>query len=224
VCWKRQRISGVVGKERDIGFVGFLGNVEPKWCRKYRKWLCCEIFVTKSKLKASLAVWRNLLPYIFREGCSPSGRAAPAHFYDLPSTSLRSLTLSAKTVAFVEFTYQAFCSYAVAFFFWKATNFFSCDFFDQRKTTFFSLSFLVENKLLWRLDKGNGQARKTCNSLTWSKLHFRGCNAPFQARGLKSFLTSAVFQSADRAELNGRGPVAIFTLGPLWRISWRDRL
>jgi len=35
---------------------------------------------------------------------------------------------------------------------------------------------------LWRLDKGNGQERKTCNSLTWSKLDFRGCKAPFQAR------------------------------------------
>ena len=29
--------SGVVGKQRNIAFVGFLGNVEPKWCRKYRK-------------------------------------------------------------------------------------------------------------------------------------------------------------------------------------------
>ena len=79
---KTHRISGVVGKERDIGFVGFLGNVEPKWCRKYRKWLCCEIFVTKSKLKASLAVWRNLLPHIFQGGLqsgSPSRRAAPDH-------------------------------------------------------------------------------------------------------------------------------------------------
>jgi len=78
--WKRHRISGVVGKERNISFVGFLGNVEQKWCRKYRKWLCCEIFVTKSKLKASLAVWRNLLRYIFQGGLqpgSPSGRAAP---------------------------------------------------------------------------------------------------------------------------------------------------
>ena len=43
-------------------FFGFLGNVESKWCRKYRKWLCCEIFVTKSKLKASLAFWQNILP------------------------------------------------------------------------------------------------------------------------------------------------------------------
>jgi len=45
--------------------------------------LCCEIFVTKSKLKASLAVWRNLLPYIFQWGLqpgSPSRRAAPAYY------------------------------------------------------------------------------------------------------------------------------------------------
>jgi len=82
VCWKLPRISGVVGKQRNIGFVGFLGNVEQKWCRKYRKWLYCEIFVTKSKLKTSLAVWRNLLPYIFQGGLQPgsrSRRAAPAH-------------------------------------------------------------------------------------------------------------------------------------------------
>jgi len=42
--------------------------------------LCCEIFVTKSKLKASLAVWQNLLPYIFQGGLqagSSSRRAAP---------------------------------------------------------------------------------------------------------------------------------------------------
>ena len=85
VCWKRHRISGVVGKQRNIGFVGFLGNVEQKWCRKYRKWLCCEIFVTSSKLKASLAVWRNILPYIFQGGLqpgSPSRRAAPGFMYD----------------------------------------------------------------------------------------------------------------------------------------------
>ena len=43
VCWKRHRICGVLAKERNVGFVGFLGNVEPKWCREYRKWLCCEI-------------------------------------------------------------------------------------------------------------------------------------------------------------------------------------
>ena len=81
VCWKRHRISGVVGKQRNIGFVGFLGNVEQKWCRKYRKWLCCEIFVTKCSVKASLAVWLNLLPYIFQGGLQPSNpprRAAPA--------------------------------------------------------------------------------------------------------------------------------------------------
>jgi len=34
---KRHRISGVVGKEQNIGFVGFLGNVKPKWCRKDQK-------------------------------------------------------------------------------------------------------------------------------------------------------------------------------------------
>jgi len=77
VCWKRHLISGVVGKRRNIGFVGFLGNVEPKWRRKYRKWLCCEIFVTKSKLKASLAVWRNLLPYIFQGGLQPVWMSRP---------------------------------------------------------------------------------------------------------------------------------------------------
>ena len=82
VCWKRHRISGVVGKERNIGFVGFLRNVEPKWCGKYRKWLCCEIFVTKSKLKASLAVWGIFYLTFFREGCSPSRRAAPVYFND----------------------------------------------------------------------------------------------------------------------------------------------
>jgi len=69
-----------------------------------------------------------------------------SHFYDPPSTSLRDLTLSAKTVAFVEIMCQTFCSYAVAFLFQKATKFFSCEFFDQRKMTFFSrLSVLVEN-------------------------------------------------------------------------------
>ena len=85
VCWKRHRRSGVVGKQRNIVFFLFLGNVEPKWCRKYRKWLCCKIFVTKSKLKASLAVWRNLLPYIFQGGLqpgSPPRRAAPAQCKD----------------------------------------------------------------------------------------------------------------------------------------------
>jgi len=28
-------------------------------------------FATKSRLKASLAVWRNLLPYIFQGGLQP---------------------------------------------------------------------------------------------------------------------------------------------------------
>jgi len=68
-----------------------------------------------------------------------------SRFYDLPSTFLRDLTLSAKTVAFVEITCQTFCSYSVAFLFQKATKFFSCEFFDQRKTFFSRLSFLVEN-------------------------------------------------------------------------------
>ena len=85
VCWKRHRISGVVGKERNIGFVGFLGNVEPKWCRKYGKWLCCEI----SQLNPDL---RRVWPFggifcltFFGEGCSPSRRAAPARFKCLAS-------------------------------------------------------------------------------------------------------------------------------------------
>jgi len=42
------------------------------------------IFATKSKLKASLAVWRNFLPYIFQGGLqpgSPSRRAAPEYNY-----------------------------------------------------------------------------------------------------------------------------------------------
>jgi len=69
VCWKRHRI---IGKERNIGFVGFLGNVESKWCRKYRKRLCCEI----SQLNPDL---RRVWPFggifcltFFREGCSPA--------------------------------------------------------------------------------------------------------------------------------------------------------
>ena len=81
VCWKRHRISGVVGKERNIGFVGFLGNVEPKWCRKYRIWLGCEI----SQLNPDL---RRVWPFggifcltFFREGCSPFRRAAPGCSY-----------------------------------------------------------------------------------------------------------------------------------------------
>jgi len=53
------------------------------------------------------------------------------------------LTLSAKTVAFVEITRQTFCSYAVAFFFSKATKFDFCDCFDQRKKTFFLFSSFI---------------------------------------------------------------------------------
>ena len=92
VCWKRHRISGGVGKQRNIGFVGFLGNVEPKWCRKCRKWLCCKNFVTKSKLKASLAVWQNLLPNIFQGGLHhgrPPRRAAPGfqNYFQLKGSS-----------------------------------------------------------------------------------------------------------------------------------------
>jgi len=69
-----------------------------------------------------------------------------SHFHDLPSTFLRTFTLSAKTVVFVEITSQMFFLYAVTFLFWKATQCFSCEFFDKRKMTFFSrLSFLVEN-------------------------------------------------------------------------------
>jgi len=75
MCWKRHGISGVVGKQRNIGFVA-LGNVEAKRCQKYLKWLCCEIFVTKSKIKGEFGgiFWLAF----FREGCSPSRRAAPA--------------------------------------------------------------------------------------------------------------------------------------------------
>jgi len=74
-------------------------------------------------------------------------------------------------------------------------------------TVFSRFSFLLKLKLLWRLDKGNGRAHKTCrpNSLTWSKLLFKRCNAPFQGRGMKNFLASAVFQSVVRAELMGKG-------------------
>ena len=90
-----------------------------------------------------------------------------SHFYDLPSTSLWDLTLSAETVAFVKITCQTFCSYAVAFLFKKSTKFFSCEFFDQCKRTFFSsFIFSWELKLLRRHDKGNRQEHKTCTSLT----------------------------------------------------------
>jgi len=85
-------MSGVVGIQRNIGFVGFLGKVEPTWCRKYRKMLCCEIFGTKSKLEASLAVWRNVLHYIFQGGLqpgSPSRRSATAYNDSILTKNLR---------------------------------------------------------------------------------------------------------------------------------------
>jgi len=47
-------------------------------------------FATKSKLQASLAVWRNFLPYIFQGGLqpgSPSRRAAPVVKYRPTSKS-----------------------------------------------------------------------------------------------------------------------------------------
>ena len=72
VCWKRHRISGVVGKERNIGFVGFLGNVQPKWCRKYRKWLCCEISQLNPDLRRVSPIGGIFCLTFFREGCSPA--------------------------------------------------------------------------------------------------------------------------------------------------------
>jgi len=115
VCCNGHRIS--FGKERNIGFVGFLGlcRRQPRnrqihrqvcWKRhrislwkRAKHWFCWiprkrwakmvwEVpkmivlwnFAAKSRLKASLAVWRNLLPYIFRgwlQPDSPSRRAAP---------------------------------------------------------------------------------------------------------------------------------------------------
>ena len=53
VCWKRYRISGVVGKERNIGFVGFLGNA--KMVSEVSKMIVLWNVATKSRLKASLA-------------------------------------------------------------------------------------------------------------------------------------------------------------------------
>jgi len=64
----------------------------------------------------------------------------------------------------------------------------------QNDIFFSSFIFSWKLKLLWRLDKGNGQARKACNCLTWSKLNFRGCNVPFQARGMKSFWSLRCFK------------------------------
>jgi len=97
VWWKHHRISGVVGKQRNIVLFGFLGYVEPKWCRKYQKCLCCEIFVTKSKLMASLAVWRNLLPYIFQGGLQPVLTSRPWVFPFFNSLALWNLGRGSKT-------------------------------------------------------------------------------------------------------------------------------
>ena len=50
-------------------------------------------FVTKSKLKTNLAVWRNLSPYIFQGGLqpgSPSRRAAPGYAIKTNSRTIRS--------------------------------------------------------------------------------------------------------------------------------------
>ena len=88
MCWKRYRISGVVGKERNIGFVGFLGNVEPKWCRKYRKWLCCEISQRNPDLKRVWPFGGIFCLTFFREGCSP---AALLDEPPLPSSAIEAL-------------------------------------------------------------------------------------------------------------------------------------
>jgi len=89
----------------------------------------------------------------------------------------------------------------------KKSRIFSPVSFSTNAKGHFFLVFIFswKLKLLQRIEKGNWQEHKTYKSLTWSKLHFRGCSAPFKARGMKSFLASAVFQSAGKAELNGRG-------------------
>jgi len=56
----------------NIGFVGFLGNVEPKWCRKYRKWLCCEIWQLNPDLRRVWPFGGIFCLTFFREGCSPA--------------------------------------------------------------------------------------------------------------------------------------------------------
>jgi len=48
------------------------------------KMIVLRNFATKSRLNASLAVWRDLLPYIYQGGLqpgSPSRRAAPGGEY-----------------------------------------------------------------------------------------------------------------------------------------------
>jgi len=64
-----------------------------------------------------------------------------SHFYDLSSTSSRELTLYAKTLAFVEITCQAFCSYAVAFLFSKAVIFSN----NAKRHFFLVFHFSVKN-------------------------------------------------------------------------------
>ena len=45
-----------------------------KWCREYGKWFCCEIFVTKSKLRRVWPFGGIFCLTFFREGCSPAAR------------------------------------------------------------------------------------------------------------------------------------------------------
>ena len=117
VCWKRHRISGVVGKERNIGFVGFLGNVEPKWCRKYWQWLCCEI----SQLNPDL---RRVWPFggicfltFFWEGCSP---ATPLDEPPLVLTKKSELNLNDKDV-FPQVCIDVFQQATYFYTLWKET-------------------------------------------------------------------------------------------------------
>jgi len=159
------------------------------------------------------------------------------HFSAILFTHLKDSTVPKKITVHVRLSLNAKCkqgqplikhgiSNFVAFLFSKVTKFFSCDFFDQRKTTFFCrLSFASwKLKLLLRLDKGKGQERKSYNSLTWSKLHFRGATLPSKPEVWRVFWPLRYFKV--RAEPNKMvgGPVAIFTLGTLWHISWHDCL
>ena len=84
VCWKRHRISGVVGKERNIVFFCIPRKSWAKMVSEVPKMMVLWNFATKSRLKASSGVWRNLLPYIFQGGLqpgSPCRRAAPARVF-----------------------------------------------------------------------------------------------------------------------------------------------
>ena len=89
VCWKRHRISGVAGNERNIGFVGFW-NVEPKWCRKVPKMIVLWNLVTKSKLRRVWPFGGIFCLTFFREGCSPAARP------DAPPCCKRSFSLSSQ--------------------------------------------------------------------------------------------------------------------------------